>query len=76
MVTPLFPQSADATWRVIDVANGFTARWIHPAAHFWEWRGRTTVRIVARAAYDKEHSIEGMKGELAVYIEALLKEYL
>jgi hypothetical protein len=75
-LTPLFSQSTgqgEPSWEVTYAANGFTAGCYRPMTHFWEWRGRTTIKIVGCAEYDQKHSIRGFKDGIAVLIQEILQ---
>jgi hypothetical protein len=66
-------QNTPPTWTIDDVANSFTVRWFRPVAHYWEWKGETTVRIVASAEYDKFHSVVKMKEDISDQIRKLIQ---
>jgi len=75
-ITDLFApspnQNTPPTWTIDHVANSYTVRWYRPVAHYWEWRGQTTVRIVASAEYDEAHSVLKMKEEMVDQIRKLI----
>lgn len=59
-------------WQVINVANSFILRWFRPACHIWEWKGRSTIRMVATGEYDPLHSVERMRDGMGEYVRQLL----
>jgi hypothetical protein len=74
-VTPLFAQILEddgKSWTVTDIANSFTGMTYRPAALFWEWQGRTTVRIVGCEELDRNHPLKGIKDDMARFIKDLL----
>jgi hypothetical protein len=75
-MTELFVSDPDqhmpTTWTIDDVANSFTVRWFRPVAHYWEWNGQTTIRIVASAEYDRLHSVGKMKEDILDHIRKLI----
>jgi hypothetical protein len=66
------PGDVQPKWRVTFVANSFTTRLFRPIAHFWEWEGRTTIRIVAIGEYNKIHPVVDMRKMMASCIQDLL----
>ena len=59
-------------WQVVNVANSFTIDWFRPVCHIWEWKGRTTIRMVATGEYDALHSVERMRDGMGEYVRQLL----
>jgi len=59
-------------WQVVNVANSFTIDWFRPVCHIWEWKGRTTIRMVATGGYDYLHLTERMRDGMGEYVRQLL----
>lgn len=72
LFTPDPNQITPPTWTINKVANSFTVQWFRPVVHYWEWKGQTTIRIVARADYDRLHPVAKMKEDMMDKIGQLI----
>ena len=57
---------------MVNVANSFTIDWFRPVCHIGEWKGRTTIRMVATGGYDYLHLTERMRDGMGEYVRQLL----
>lgn len=71
-ISTIVSQPAGSQWTVTHVANGFVSRWYRVVAHYWEWQGRTIVRLVANDLYHTADDLEVMKTRFVSQLEAIL----
>lgn len=72
-ITPYFAQAESKDqWTVRHVANGFVTRWYRTVVHYWEWQGKTTLRVVASSQYHTQDDVNDLVDKLVVSISAVL----
>lgn len=74
-ISQIISNPDNAKWQIVDVGNGFVVRgWYRQAVHYWEWQGRTTVRVVGSGQYSSQDRVDGMLGRIGTYIRTLLDD--